>query len=323
MDENHACSRNFALIGAAGYVAPRHLKAIKATGNTVVAALDKSDSVGILDSYFPDAAFFTEYERFDRHIDKLRRLGQDRQIHYVSICSPNYLHDAHIRFSLRVHADAICEKPLVVNPWNLDALQALEAESSQRVYTVLQLRLHPAIIALKARIAQSSPAMRHTIDLTYITSRGRWYFVSWKGSEDKSGGIAANIGIHFFDMLCWIFGPVQYREVHHSGPSRMAGYLRLEKADVRWFLSVEASDLPDHVVQQGKSTYRSMVLDDEEFDFSDGFADLHTRVYENIFSGLGFGIEEARPSITLVSELRMEQSRRGTAAFCHPLLKSR
>ncbi len=317
-------ARNFAVIGVAGYVAPRHLKAVKATGNQLVAALDKSESVGIIDSYFPEAAFFTEFERFDRHIEKLRRMGEESRVHYVSVWSPTYLHDAHIRFALRVNANAICEKPLVINPWNLDALQELESESGQKVFSVLQLRLHPTIIALKDKVATAASSQRHQVELTYITSRGKWYFVSWKGSNERSGGIATNIGVHFFDMLMWIFGKAQYHEVHYSEPSCMAGFLALECADVRWFLSVDHNDLPPEVAQQGKSTYRSITIDGAEVEFSDGFADLHTRVYEDILAGRGFGIEEVRPSIRLVSELRTAQPQRKAGPHAHPrLLPSR
>ena len=237
-------SKNFALTGAAGYVAPRHLQAIHDTGNTLVAALDRSDSVGILDRYFPEANFFTEFERFDRHIEKLKRQGEGKRIDYVSICSPNYLHDAHIRFALRVGADAICEKPLVLNPWNIDALREMEEETGRRVWTVLQLRLHPALVELKKQIEQAPAGKKHDIDLTYITSRGNWYAVSWKGDIEKSGGIATNIGVHFFDMLLWIFGPLMRLEVHLSTPERAAGFMELPKARVRWFLSLAADDLP-------------------------------------------------------------------------------
>jgi UDP-N-acetyl-2-amino-2-deoxyglucuronate dehydrogenase len=317
-----ADGRNFAIIGVAGYVAPRHLRAIKATGGRLVAALDKSESVGIMDSYFPEAAFFTEFERFDRHIEKLRRMEQEKRVHYVSICSPNYLHDAHIRFALRLHATPICEKPLVINPWNLDALQELEQEFSQKVYCVLQLRLHPTIIALREQIANSPSSKRHQVELTYVTSRGKWYFTSWKGNVEKSGGIATNIGVHFFDMLMWIFGKLQYQEVHYSEPSRMAGFLALERADVKWFLSVDCNDLPGEAAQQKKPTYRSIAVDGAEVEFSEGFTDLHNLVYEDILSGRGFGIEEVRPSIRLVFELRTAQPQRVSGPHVHPLLAS-
>ncbi len=297
--------KRFALIGAAGYIAPRHMKAIKDTGNTLTAALDKCDSVGIIDSYFPDADFFTEFERFDRHIDKLRRKGEG--IDYVSICSPNYLHDAHIRFALRNGADAICEKPLVLNPWNLDALQEVERETGNRVYNVLQLRVHPEIVKLKDIVEREykKRESKYKIDLSYITSRGKWYFVSWKGDINKSGGVATNIGIHFFDMLIWIFGDVKHYEVHYSEPlKKMAGYLELEKAEVRWFLSVDSKDLPEVAIRDGKRTYRSITLEGKEIEFSGGFTDLHTVVYQRILQGKGFGIEDARPSIELVYMLR-------------------
>jgi UDP-N-acetyl-2-amino-2-deoxyglucuronate dehydrogenase len=297
--------KKFALIGAAGYIAPRHMKAIKDTGNILVAAIDKCDSVGIIDSFFPDAEFFTEFERFDRHIDKLRRTGQ--KVDYVSICSPNYLHDAHIRWALRNDIDAICEKPLVLNPWNLDALAQLEEETGRKVYNILQLRVHPAIVELKKKVEEEYPKRdkKYNIDLTYITSRGKWYFVSWKGDLSKSGGVATNIGIHFFDMLIWIFGKVQHYEVHYSEPlKKMAGYIELEKANVRWFLSVDYNDLPEEVKQKGQRTYRSITVDGTEIEFSKGFTDLHTLVYRNILDGKGFGIEDARPSIELVYLLR-------------------
>ena len=297
--------KNFALIGAAGYVAPRHMKAIKETGNNLLAAFDPNDSVGIIDSYFPDASFFVEFERFDRHVDKLRRRGQ--KIDYVSICSPNYLHDAHIRFALRSGADAICEKPLVLNPWNLDALEEIENETGKKVYNILQLRVHPSLIALKEKIDKEweQKKEKYKIDLTYITSRGKWYFISWKGDLQKSGGVATNIGIHFFDMLIWIFGDVKHQEVHYSEPlKKMAGYIELEKAEVRWFLSVDARDLPEEAVKKQKRTYRSITVDGEEIEFSGVFADLHTIVYQDILQGGGFGIAEARPSIELVYRIR-------------------
>ena len=297
--------KRFALIGAAGYIAPRHMKAIKDTGNILVAALDKCDSVGILDSYFPDADFFTEFERFDRHIDKLKRKG--KELDYVSICSPNYLHDAHIRFALRNDADAICEKPLVLNPWNLDALKEIEEETGRKVYNILQLRVHPAIVSLKKQVEEEfkGKEKKYKIDLTYITSRGKWYFISWKGDINKSGGVATNIGIHFFDMLMWIFGGIKHYEVHYSEPlKKMAGYLELEKAEVRWFLSVDFKDLPEAAIKEGKRTYRSITVDESEVEFSGGFTDLHTVVYQEILNGKGFGIEDARPSIELVYRLR-------------------
>jgi len=321
-EDDHMISktRNFALIGAAGYIAPRHLQAIKDTGNVLIAALDRSDSVGILDRYFPDSAFFTEFERFDRHVEKLRRQGEEKRVHYVSIATPNYLHDAHIRFALRVGAEAICEKPLVLNPWNADALSELEKETGKRVYNVLQLRLHPAIIALKEKIAKEKSTKKYDIELTYITSRGRWYEVSWKGDIAKSGGVATNIGIHFFDMLLWIFGPLQQQVVHLANDKKMSGFFELEKARVKWFLSLDRNDLPFVVKESGKTTHRSLILNTEKFEFSDGFADLHTEVYRQVLSGQGFGIDDARPSIELAHEIRSAVPV-GLKGEYHPLAK--
>jgi len=296
--------KNFALVGAAGYVAPRHMKAIKETGNLLVAALDKSDSVGILDSYFPEADFFTEFERFDRHIEKLRRMNRERAVDYMSIASPNYLHDAHIRFALRVGAHAICEKPLVLNPWNVDALAEIEKESGKRVYSILQLRLHPVIQALKDRIGREAPGVRHKIDLTYITGRGKWYFYSWKGDDQKSGGIATNVGVHFFDMLTWIFGEVREAHVQLKKPDRVGGWFDLEKATVRWFLSLNCEDLPAEVRAGGKRTYRCLTIDEAPFEFSEGFGDLHTRSYEEILKGRGFGLKENKKLIELIHRVR-------------------
>jgi len=290
------------LIGAAGYIAPRHMKAIKETGNDLVAALDKHDSVGILDSYFPDADFFTEFERFDRHLDKLRRQG--KQVDYVSICSPNYLHDSHIRFALRHGADAICEKPLVLNPWNLDALDEIEKETGKKVYTILQLRLHRSVIELRNRIQHTPPREKRDVELTYITSRGNWYHHSWKGDLSKSGGIAANIGIHFFDMLIWIFGDVHKNEVYKRERNFASGYLELERAKVKWFLSIDMDHLPSETRESNQRTYRSIRVDADEFEFSEGFTDLHTTSYESILSGAGFGLKDARPSIQLVYDIR-------------------
>lgn len=290
---------SFALIGAAGYIAPRHMTAIKANGGDLKVAYDPNDSVGIIDSHFPQAHFFTEFERFDRHVDKLRRRGE--QLDYVSICSPNYLHDAHIRFGLRAGADVICEKPLVLNPWNIDGLAEIEQQTGRKVNTILQLRLHPAIQALKDRIATSNE--RHTVDLTYITSRGRWYHASWKGDEAKSGGVATNIGVHFFDMLAYVFGPLQSQTASLRQPERAGGMLSYEKADVRWFLSVDANDLPD-AVKGKKTTYRSITLDGEEVEFSEGFTDLHTRSYEEILAGRGYGLEDVRFCVEVVSQFR-------------------
>ncbi|MCX7861415.1 MAG: Gfo/Idh/MocA family oxidoreductase [Bacteroidales bacterium] len=295
-------SKNFALIGIAGYIAPRHVKAIKETGNNLIAALDPFDSVGFIDSYFPKADYFSEFERFDRHIDKLKRNGT--LVHYISICSPNYLHDSHIRFALRTGAFAICEKPLVLNPWNVDALAEIEKETGKKVYTILQLRLHPNIIQLKQWVEQSTTNEIFDIDLTYITSRGNWYFFSWKGDVQKSGGIATNIGIHFFDMLLWIFGGVLEQKVFLSQPNKASGFLRLQKARVRWYLSLDFDDLPATVKEQGKCTYRSLTLNGKEIEFSDGFTDLHTESYKHILSGNGFGLHDAKPSIELAYQIR-------------------
>lgn len=291
----------FALIGAAGYVAPRHMRAIRDIGGHLAAALDPSDSVGIIDSYFPEARFFTEFERFDRHVDMLRRRGE--ALDYISVCSPNYLHDAHVRFALRSGTHAICEKPLVLNAWNIDGLATIEASSGREVYTILQLRLHPAIIALRERIAASPPGTIHDVDLTYITSRGRWYQVSWKGDEQKSGGIATNIGIHLFDMLSFVFGAVKQSIVHLRDKDRAAGFLELEKARVRWFLSVSSEDLPMSL-SPAKRTYRSILMNGEEIEFSDGFTDLHTESYRQILAGNGFRLDVVRPSIEAVSRIR-------------------
>jgi len=296
--------KNFALTGAAGYIAPRHLKAIQDTGSQLVAALDKHDSVGILDSYFPDCAFFTEYERFDRHLEKLRRENEGKEIHYLSICSPNYLHDAHIRTALRVGADALCEKPLVLNPWNVEALQELEADTGQRVWTILQLRVHPALIALREKIQQERRQDKYELQLTYLTSRGQWYLRSWKGDEEKSGGLATNIGVHFFDMLTWLFGEVERNEVHISTPTICAGYLELEKARVPWFLSIDINHIPAEVKAKGQRTYRSITLDGEEIEFSGGFTDLHTLVYQQTLAGQGFVLEEAKTAIQIVHDIR-------------------
>lgn len=308
----------FALIGAAGYIAPRHMKAIRETGNDLVAALDPNDSVGVIDSYFPEADFFTEFERFDRHVDKLRRRG--RQVDYVSICSPNYLHDAHIRFALRSQAHAICEKPVVVNPWNLDALQEIEAETGCRAFTIHQLRLHPSIVALRDRVA-AAPDQVLDVDLTYVTSRGHWYRSSWKGDDTKSGGVATNIGVHFFDMLLWIFGPVAQSVVHLNRPDATAGVLRLQRAQVRWFLSVNAAHLPEAPRAAGQRTYRSMVIRDEELEFSDGFTDLHTASYEQILGGAGVGLADARYAVETVHQIRYAPVQPLVGDF-HPLCRS-
>lgn len=299
---------NFAIIGAGGFVAPRHLKAIRDTGNTLVAAADPNDSVGVLDHYSFDVRYFREIERFDRHLDKLRRGPDAGRVHWVSICSPNYLHDAHVRLALRNGADVICEKPLVINPWNLDALEELGAETGRRIATVLQLRLHPALLELKAAIDASPPgARRHDVVLTYITCRGPWYHVSWKGVEERSGGVATNIGVHFFDLLIWLFGPVEASEVHLREQGRMAGAFSLKEADVRWYLSVEPGDLPQKAREKGRTTFRSITVDGVEVEFTDGFSDLHTRVYEETLAGRGFGIADARPSIGLVHRIRTER----------------
>jgi len=293
--------RDFALIGAAGYIAPRHMRAIRDTGNRLAVAFDPKDSVGIIDSHFPEADFFVEFERFDRHIEKLRHGG--RKIDYVSICSPNYLHDAHIRFALRNQAHAICEKPLVLNPWNLDALGLIERESGVRIYNILQLRLHPAIIALRDEIAAAGDKV-HDVDVTYITSRGRWYQISWKGQAEKSGGIATNIGVHFFDMLGWVFGGVRDSRVHMNRADCAAGTLTLDRARVRWFLSINADHLPAAVREKGQRTYRSITVNGREIEFSDGFTDLHTESYRHILSGGGYGLEEARVAVQTVHDIR-------------------
>ena len=294
--------KRFALIGAAGYIAPRHMSAIRDTGNELVAALDPNDSVGIIDSHFPQADFFTEFERFDRHIDKQRREGNG--VDYVSICSPNYLHDSHMRFALRSGADAICEKPLVLNPWNIDGLTEIEKDTGRKVNTILQLRVHPAITELRERILREPKDKKHEVDLTYITSRGHWYLQSWKGNEKKSGGIATNIGVHFFDMLHFIFGKLQDNKVHLCEDTRAAGYLEYEHARVRWFLSIDVNDVPAPVREQGQRTFRSITVDGQEIEFSGGFTDLHTRSYEEILAGRGFGLEENRVAIETVAHIR-------------------
>lgn len=303
----------------AGYIAVRHLNAIKETGNNLLASLDKFDSVGRIDSFFPESDFFVEFERFDRHFDKLKRNGT--KIDYVSICSPNYLHDSHIRFALRHHADAICEKPIVLNPWNIDALQEIERETGNRIYTVLQLRLHPRIKALREKILAEQSEKKHDIDLTYITSRGNWYNISWKGDVHKSGGVATNIGIHFFDMLSWIFGETQENIVHLSKHNKTAGYLELKNARVRWFLSLDYNDIPDEVKRSGKRTFRSITVDGEEIEFSDGFTELHTDTYNEILAGRGFGIEEARKSVETVYKIRNSELS-GRITECHPKVRS-
>jgi UDP-N-acetyl-2-amino-2-deoxyglucuronate dehydrogenase len=297
-------SKNFALTGVAGYIAPRHLKAIRDTGNKLVAALDPHDAAGVLDQYSFETRFFTEFERFDRHLEKLKRGPAENRVDYLSICSPNYLHDAHCRLALRVGATAICEKPIVINPWNLDALAGLEQEYDGKIYNVLQLRVHPKLIELRERLMSEERNTRHEVVLTYITSRGNWYHVSWKGIEDKSGGIATNIGVHFFDLLMWLFGRCRGSHVHLAEGKRMAGYLELDRANVKWFLSVDRTDLPIEARTANRTTYRSITIDGSEIEFTDGFADLHTRVYEETLAGRGFGIEDTRPAIELVYRIR-------------------
>lgn len=309
----------FALIGAAGYVAPRHMKAVKEVGGDLVAAFDPADSVGVIDSYFPEARYFNEFERFDRHLDKLRRAGE--KVDFASICSPNYLHDAHVRFALRSDADAICEKPLVLNPWNLDGLAAMERETGKRVYSILQLRLHPTIIALKERIDRQPAGKVFDVDLTYITSRGRWYHVSWKGDEQRSGGIASNIGVHFYDMLEFVFGKLKAIHVHLHTPSHAAGYMEYDRANVRWFLSVDRNDLPAQT-PEGQSTYRSITVDGDEVEFSRGFTDLHTLSYAHILNGGGFGLDDVRPSIEAVSHIRTAKLEPNKGDM-HPVAKAR
>jgi UDP-N-acetyl-2-amino-2-deoxyglucuronate dehydrogenase len=312
--------KNFALIGAAGYIAPRHMKAIKDTGNDLVAALDPNDSVGIIDSHFPNADFFVEFERFDRHIDKLKQNG--KQLDYVSVCSPNYLHDAHCRFGLRHGADVICEKPIVLNPWNIDALEEIEKETGKNIYNILQLRLHKSVLELKKKVETAPKDKVFDIDLTYLTSRGNWYYTSWKGNKEKSGGVASNIGVHFYDMLMWIFGSVKQNIVHIHTHDRAAGYLELERARVRWFLSINYEVIPEHVKATGARTYRSIMIEEEEFEFSGGFTELHTRSYEDILNGGGFRIGAARKAIELVHDIR-HKAPIGTIGDYHPLAKGK
>jgi UDP-N-acetyl-2-amino-2-deoxyglucuronate dehydrogenase len=325
MDKNSK-PLNFALIGAAGYIAPRHMKAIKETGNVLVAAMDPYDGVGIIDSYFPGADFFIEPERFDRHLDKLRRMAltnksaQDKKVDFVSICSPNYMHDSHIRLALRNDAHAICEKPIVLNPWNLDALEVIEKETGKQVYTILQVRLHPTIRALYDKIKNDTSTKVHDVDLTYITSRGNWYYRSWKGDNSKSGGIATNIGIHFFDLLTWIFGKPRENQVHVLAPDRAAGFLHLEKARVRWFLSLNESDIPEEIRKTGKRTYRSLTVGGEEIEFSEGFTDLHTDSYRKIIDGTGFRMMEAKTCVEIVHTIRTAKPF-GIKGDFHPFLK--
>jgi len=311
--------KNFALIGASGYIAPRHLKAIKDTNNNLVAAYDRFDSVGIMDSYFPDADFFVEFERFDRHLEKLNQ-EKNVKLDYVSICTPNYLHDSHIRMALRRGADAICEKPLVLNPWNIDALSNVEKETGQKVYNILQLRVHKSIIELKKKIDAAPKDKIFDVDLTYLTSRGNWYYTSWKGDKSKSGGIATNIGVHFYDMLSWIFGDVKENIVHVHEHDRASGYLELERARVRWFLSINEDVLPDDIKAKGQRTYRSITIEGEELEFSGGFTDLHNRVYEGILDGNGYGLEDARQAIEIVHNIRHAEPK-GLVGDYHPFAK--
>ena len=312
--------RNFAITGVAGYVAPRHLKAIQAVGGELKAALDPHDSVGILDSCFPDCRFFTEHERFDRHLEKLTRSLEQERVHCVIVCSPNYLHDAHIRTAFRVGADVICEKPLVLNPWNLDMLEKLEAEAGCRVWNVLQLRLHPSIKALKRRLEATRPSTKHKVVLTYVTPRGEWYLHSWKGQINKSGGIATNIGIHFFDILSWLFGSSEKTEVHVADERTCSGTLELERASVQWFLTIDANALPERKKTEVQRAYRSITIDGEEVEFSTGSADLYTELYHQVLSGDGFGIAEARPSIEITRAIRVSEPI-GVRPNSHPFLK--
>ena len=313
--------KKFALIGAAGYIAPRHMNAIKDSGNVLVAALDKNDSVGVIDSYFPDADFFTEFERFDRHLDKRRRADPESHIDYVSICSPNYLHDSHVRFALRSGSDAICEKPLVLNPWNIDGLLGIERDTGQRVSSILQLRLHPAIVALRNKVRTENRDTKYDVDLTYVTSRGHWYLQSWKGDNQKSGGIATNIGVHFYDMLQFVFGTIQDIQVNYSSNTKTSGYLEYQQARVRWFLSIDVNDVTAEIQDKGQRTFRSITCDGEEIEFSGGFTDLHTRSYEEILAGRGFGLEENRVAIETVAAIR-EATPVGLVGSYHPFLKN-
>lgn len=309
---------NFAITGVGGYIAPRHLQAIKDTGNNLVAALDKNDSVGVLDKYFDDVKFFTEFERFDRHAEKLRQADAGKEIDYVSICSPNYLHDSHIRFALRIGAHAICEKPIVLNPWNIDQLATLEQQFPGKINTILQLRYHPTILALKEKYQDSKNV--HDISLTYITPRGHWYDVSWKGDIEKSGGVTTNIGVHFFDMLMWIFGDAHTNDTFLFDAKKASGFLGLDNANVKWYLSLDKGDLADKARTENKA-YRSITIDGEEIEFSDGFRDLHTAVYENILNGNGFGLQDARPSITVVSDIRNKELVNPLENRLHPFAK--
>lgn len=315
-------SKNFAVIGVGGYIAPRHLRAIRDTENNLVAAVDPKDSVGILDQFGYDVSFFTEIERFDRHLEKLRRGPEADRIHFISVCSPNYLHDAHCRLAMRVGADVICEKPLVINPWNLDQLEEIEAETGCKVNTVLQLRVHPELLKLKQTLQEDTSGKQHDVVLTYITSRGIWYHVSWKGQREKSGGVATNIGVHFFDLLLWLFGPARDVRLYHNDDKRMSGYIELERARVRWFLSVDVNDLPEPALASGKKTFRLITVDGQEIEFSEGFTDLHTRVYEETLAGRGFSIQDARPSIELTHRIRTS-SFSALDSLAHPKLFSK
>lgn len=310
--------KNFAITGVGGYVAPRHLKAIRDTGNNLVAACDPKDAVGLLDQHTFDVRFFTEFERFDRHLEKLRRGSARERLDYLVVCSPNYLHDAHCRLGLRAGADVICEKPLVINPWNLDALAEIEEETQRRIFTILQLRFHAKLIDLQKALATET--RKHEVVLSYVTARGPWYDVSWKGVDEKSGGVATNIGVHFFDMLLWLFGPIEAMRVHRRERRRAAGLLELERARVRWFLSVEPDDLPTPPVPGKGTTFRSITVDGTEIEFSEGFGDLHTRVYEAVLAGNGLGIASARPSIQLVHDVRNVEMSPLDRAECHPFL---
>jgi UDP-N-acetyl-2-amino-2-deoxyglucuronate dehydrogenase len=311
--------KNFAITGVAGYIAPRHLKAIKETGNNLISAVDPHDSVGILDQFFPHSSFFTEFERFDRHLEKNRRRGEQFKVDYLTICSPNNLHDAHIRLALRIGADAICEKPLVLNPWNLDALEELESETGSKVYTILQLRVHPSLIELKNKITAKKNSKKYQVSLTYITSRGLWYDFSWKGVKEKSGGVGTNIGIHFFDLLIWLFGSVQTSILHLSDSNKMAGFIELDRAEVSWFLSADRNDLPADLIEKKVPTFRSIEYDGEEIQFGSGFTELHTRVYEETLAGRGFGIDDARPSIELVQKMKNAPIAENTNTTIHPM----
>jgi len=311
--------KRFAMLGAAGYIAPRHMRAIRDTGNDLVAAMDVNDSVGVIDSFFPDAHFFREFERFDRHIDKLRRDREAQSaVDFIAICSPNYLHDAHMRFALRSGADAICEKPLVLNPWNIDGLLEIERDTGRQINTILQLRLHPAIIAMREKILAAGNSRKCEVDLSYVTSRGRWYLQSWKGDTSKSGGIATNIGVHFFDMLHFLFGNLQDNKVHIHEPTRAGGYLEYERARVRWYMSLDVNDVPADLRAAGQRTFRSITIDGEEVEFSEGFADLHTRSYEEILAGRGFRLEENRTAIETVAAIRSAEVSQAGGEL-HPL----